>query len=344
MINKNYPLALMLLSCFIFGCSSGDDDSAPSAPTLFIVNEGNFQAANGSISGYNDETGIATPEVMGADATIQNIRVSGSGLFMVTNAPDRLDVLNSSFNVSISVTEGLDNPIDVAVDGNDAYVTNWGDINTAFGEDPDSYIAIVDLTSGTVVDSILLDVRPQDVMLANNQLFVTHESATFMTVIEVSTLAMTIVDTPFGPSEMVQDSDGHIWVLSTGGSLFEVDPSDQSITNTLSDLVVGGFNEKMAIDNVNDVIYFLGGSNDSFTGLTNVFAVDLSAGALSAEVLVSDGFAFYGIGVNEATGDIYVGDSNAFQSTGTGLRYGSDGTLLADFATGIGPSGFLFAR
>ena len=58
--------------------------------------------------------------------------------------------------------------------------------------------------------------------------------------------------------------------------------------------------------------------------------------------LVENGFALYGVGVRTETGDIYIGDSNAFQSTGTAFRYDLNGELIEFFPTGIGPNGFIF--
>ena len=78
----------------------------------------------------------------------------------------------------------------------------------------------------------------------------------------------------------------------------------------------------------------------SFTGLTNVFKVDLFNQQVSP--FIENGFALYGIGVNPESNEVYVGDSNAFQSTGTGFRYGANGNKIGEFPTGIGPRGFLF--
>ena len=122
----------------------------------------------------------------------------------------------------------------------------------------------------------------------------------------------------------------------------EIDPDSKSVTNTLENLTTGGFNERIAIGGNGNMIYFLGGNNSNFTGLTNLYSVDLTASQLSATSMIDDGFALYGIGVNPDNGEIYIGDSNAFQSTGTAFRYSTDGTELSSFATGVGPNGFIF--
>jgi hypothetical protein len=113
-----------------------------------------------------------------------------------------------------------------------------------------------------------------------------------------------------------------------------------SVGTSIIGLTTAGFTEKMAIDGTGNRIYFLGGSNDTFTGLTTVYEVDLTT--QQVEPFIENGFALYGIGVNPETNEVYLGDSNAFQSTGTGFRYDGEGNLMDEFATGIGPRGFLF--
>ena len=75
---------------------------------------------------------------------------------------------------------------------------------------------------------------------------------------------------------------------------------------------------------------------------TNVFSVDASAQNPEAVSFATEGFAFYGIGVNAQTGNVYVGDSNGFQSTGTIIRYDPSGEVIDQFASGVGPNGFIF--
>ena len=143
-----------------------------------------------------------------------------------------------------------------------------------------------------------------------------------------------------GPSELVVDGTGNVWSLCTSGALVEINTSDYSVGTTIAGLTTSGFAEKMDINGSGDMVYFLGGTNDTFTGLTTVYQVDLSTQLVTP--LIDGGFALYGIGINPESNDIYIGDSNAFQSTGTGFRYSDQGDKIDEFATGIGPNGFLF--
>ncbi len=310
-------------------------------PVVYVVNEGNFFSANGSVSSYDLRTELLRQSVFEAEATVQNARVIGDELFLVSNAPNKVEALSPDFTVLGVAEEGLDNPIDIAVIENAAYVTNWGNISTAFTENPDSYIAIIELSGYEVIDSIMLMHRPQDILAVGNNLYVTHEAASVMTIVNTEDNTQTTIDTPAGPSEMKLDANGQIVVLCTSGSLLSVDPSSNSVEILASGLSTSGFNEKMALNTTLNRLYFLGSGNSSFTGQTAVYAVDLNTADPVATSFLTGGGALYGIGVNPETQDVYVADNNSFQSTGTAFIYGSDGALKTQFATGVGPNAFI---
>ena len=277
-----YAVLAVLLLFFASSCSEdeptvdppGDElpDSVPSMTTVLIINEGNFQSSNGSISTFDVETETVNQSAFPAGTTVQNVRNTGDSIFYVVgNAPDRVEVLDGAFSSQGIISEGLDNPIDIAVVGDRAFVTNWGDIATAFGDNPDSYIAVIDLGQGEVVDSILLGRRPQDIILTEGQLFISHNSASVITTLNPSTLDTASISTPSGASEFVLDANDQLWVLCTGGSLFQLDPTSNTITQTLTGLTVDGSNEKMTIDLSTNTLYFIGGGNGMFTGLYKCF-------------------------------------------------------------------------
>ncbi len=307
---------------------------------VLILNEGNFFSANGTIDVFDIKEGTSETSVYQATATVQQAVHYQDLIYLVTNAPDRLDVLNDDLELVQTVDQGLDNPIDFAAIGNLGFVSNWGDINTAFTDNPDSFIAIVDLDNNTVVDSVMLSARPQGLLAYNNKLYIANEGGTTVSVFDPDDLSLTEVAVPTGPSNLVVDGEGMIWVLCTSGNLVEIDPDNMSMVSEIGGLTTGGFNEKLAIDGTGNTIYFLGGTNNSFTGLTTVYSVDLNTQEVNA--FIENGFALYGIGVNPESNEVYLGDSNAFQSTGTGFRYDTDGNRLDEFPTGIGPRGFLF--
>jgi hypothetical protein len=331
------------------GTGFGSVTTFETLPDLVLsVNEGNFLAANGSLSSFSVTTGTVNQTLYDAGATVQNAISFDDDLYLVTNAPDKVDILSIDGNdvsFTTSISSGFLNPVSFARVGNFGYVTNWGDISTAFGENPDSFLSIIDLTTNQVIDSLDLEARPQEIIAVGNMLYLANEGVSTITVVEAdganSTVVMDIT-VPSGPSTFVEDAEGDLWVLCSSGNLVEINLESNAVTTTIDGLTVAGFDEKMAINNSGTTLYFLGGGNDTFTGQTNVFEVDLTVGMPTATAFVTGGFAFYGIGVDPENGDVYVGDSNAFQSTGTGFRYNSSGTQIQQFATGIGPNSFVF--
>ena len=212
--------------------------------------------------------------------------------------------------------------------------------NTAFGSNPDSYVAIIDLDLNEVIDSVLLEVRPQNIIAHNGQLVIANEGGSSITLLNPVDLSLQEIELSPGPSNMAVDGTGNIWVLCTSGWLFGLDGNSYSIIHDIEGLATAGFNEKMDLDPDTDKLYFLGGNNQDFTGLTTVYEIDLVTEI--ATPIIQNGFAFYGIGFRSETGELYVGDSNGFQSTGTAFVYDAQGTLQDQFATGVGPSGFYF--
>jgi len=307
---------------------------------VVVINEGNFLSANGGLDLYQLREMEVDNSKYPASATIQSAVIYQDNLYLVTNAPDALDMLNAQLESTAIVTEGLDNPVDFAAVENTGYVTNWGDINTAFSDNPDSYVAIVDLQSGEVTDSVELDVRPQGIVAFEDQVFVALEGGTSVAVIDANDNSVTEIQVPAGPSDIQSDELGMIWVLCNSGSLVSIDPASLTVVTSIDGLTTGGFGEKMAMDGSGNLVYYLAGSNDSFTGLTTVYQVNI--GQETVDVFMDGGFALYGIGVNPESNEVYIGDSNAFQSTGTAFRYDSEGNMLDEFATGIGPKGFIF--
>lgn len=338
-------LSALIALFFLASCGSDDENTLPSVSNVLVVNEGNFLSANGSLSDYAIETGAVRQGVHEASATIQKALQNDGLLYLVTNAPDQLQILNASdLSTVATVSEGLLNPVGVAVLGNRAFVSNWGDINTAFGDSPDAFISVVDLRTNMVVDSILLDKRPQGIIAAGDRIYVALEGGSAIAHFNPGDTEITLseIATNPGPSNMIVDMNGNIWVLCTSGNLTEIITADNTVGRNVPSLTTGGFNEKLAYTNIGHVIYFLGGTNDSFSGNTTVYAVELAGNAPLAQPFLEDGFSLYGIGVNPEDAHVFVADNNGFQSTGTCLIIDETGAQTDSFATGIGPNGFLF--
>lgn len=335
-MNKFYKLTMFVLSLLWLGaCEEANETPIPVfSDQVIVINEGNFNAANGVISTYDKESEGTNLQQFNALTTIQDATLIQDVLYLVGNAPDKLEIVDiDDFSSINTISSGFLNPVSFAAISNTGFVSNWGDINTAFGESPDSFISVIDLTTNLVVDSVDLNYRPQDLVSHDGFIYIAFEGGNVVGKLDPATLTIEELTVPSGPSAFVK-SNNNLWVLTTLGSLAEIVTTDFSEGQSIDNLAVAGFDEKMVINEQENIIYFIG--SDA------IYKVDLNQSTLAAQVFTDEDIDYYGIGVDPSNGDVYIGDSNGFASTGTGFRYSKDGTLIDEFPTGIGPNSFLF--
>lgn len=218
----------------------------------------------------------------------------------VSNQVKIIDLLNLTVTGSVNVGEG---PEQMAKSNNKVYVANVG----GFGND--STISIIDITTNSVIKTIVVGLNPNSIInLQNNKLLVLCGGTT-------------------GPDYTGGTSD------DIAGSIFEIDATNDVVTR--SD-IFSQYNHpvKLVANSSNNKIYFLSGT-DGYTG--NVDEFDLAN--FTAVQLISGNF--YGLGVNHADGKIYCGRPG-FTANDYVLRYASSGIFTDSLPAGIGPNGFLF--
>jgi len=335
-MKKFYKLTMFVLS--LVWLSACEDTSETPTPVfsdqVIVINEGNFNAANGVISTYDKETKETSLQQFNALSTLQNANLIQDMLYLVGNAPDKLEIMDiDNFSSLNTISSGFLNPVSFATVSNTGFVSNWGDITTAFTESPDSFISVIDLTSNSVVDSVDLNYRPQDLISHDGFIYIAFEGGNVIGKLDPATLTIEELSVPSGPSAFVKNND-NLWVLTTSGSLVEIVTPDFNVGQSVDNLAVTGFDEKMVINEQDNIIYFIG--SDA------TYEVDLNQTPLAAQVFTDEDIDYYGIGIDPSNGDVYIGDSNGFTSTGTGFRYNKDGSLIDEFAVGIGPNNFLF--
>ncbi len=74
---------------------------------------------------------------------------------------------------------------------------------------------------------------------------------------------------------------------------------------------------------------------------TTISSIALDDASANYAPLVN-GDHFYGLDTDPLSGDLFVGNSNAFQGEGTVLRYNIEGELQDTYAVGVGPNAMIF--
>lgn len=348
MKKSNFALYVLLIVSLIFTACKKQEAPVPLGKYeggVLIVNEGNFGDADGSVSFLSADDKI-TNNIFKAEneqivgGTIQALRLHDSYAVMVTNSADKVIVANAKDfkKQHIISDEVMVNPIDFAGVGNKGYVSQWG--KTDFVTYPNAAIKVIDLVAGTITKTIALEAKPQGVLAHNGKVYVALEGSEKVVVINPDTDAVEAsITVAKGPSRMVVDANNKIWVMCTSGNLVRINPADNSVEATISGVKSAGFNEKIAINSSKDKIYYLAPAPWPSADV-EVFAFDISATTAPTAALIK-GTNFYGIGVAK-DGNIYIGNSAAFQGTGKVERYKADGTKIDEMEAGRGTSNFVF--
>jgi hypothetical protein len=312
-----------------------------------VLNEGNFQSGDGSISLYSSVSqevqlsAFASANGFPIGATVQQGIVHQGQIYLTTNAPDKLEAIDEESLVSTGfINDGFTNPYGIAANGNKAYVTNWGTLNFETFAYEDSYISVIDLDNLTITKRIDRAKQPQNIVYLDGYFYISEPGSNTVSVFDEETDAEhTIVYMSPGPDQMVVDENKNIWVLCRSGNLSRINTGTFLVDKNISGVEVYGFNEKMVINQTGDQLYYL--SSTGFNPSEGaIWTVNISEEQAPEEPIIT-GDNFYAVGISPE-GDIYVGDNNGFQGNGSVLVYNGAGELQTTFATGRGPNGFLF--
>lgn len=346
---------LAALSLVLFSCKP-DNPVNPNEYNLgsgvFVLNEGNFQFSNASLSFYDPI----------ADTVVNNL------FYKVNNAPlgdvaqsmamaeGKLYILvnNSNYIYKVdanSLVCDTTKPFKLTdfyspremhiVAPNKAYVSDL--MGTG--------LWIVNPQDMTHNGSIEMGKSTEKMVQVGNELYVSNWSNYYVPGMEKNSVQVVdiindvkVAEIQVGkePNCMAVDHDNHVWVLCEGAtweidgenpSLWEIDPMLKSATKRYE------FNGSAMIlkANASGTALFLFFNNE-------VRRFDLATLTLSEtfSIAAPEGGTFYNMAVNPANGDIYVTDAKNYLMNGTVYRYSEDGVKLSSFEAGTIPSAMLF--
>lgn len=364
---KKLALLLALVS-LMAGCKKENGREIfyyPSAG-VFVINEGNFNNEDASLTYFNPATGEAEQEVcylannrpLGDVA--QSMTIIGKKGFVVVNNSNTVVAIDTDNFEYIGQIDGLNSPRYVLpVSGNKIYISSMFS-NKITIADPNSYLPTgkeIDLGDGDGLFN-----SSEQMVKVGNDVFVcswSYNNKIFRINTQTDLVTGTITLDYAQPQSIVVDKNGKLWVASDGGYEWEGAPSFTPTESALTRIDAKTFTvektfvfsgsdspSKLAINAAGDKIYFInnawgvpGGAGDG------VFEMSITANALPVEPLIPMGDAlFYGLGVDPGNGDIYVSDAVSYFPVGNGkaYQYSSSGKLIKEFATGIFPGGFCF--
>lgn len=225
-----FKLVMVCLLCF-YSCS--DDD------TIIIVPKGDYEngilvSGEGSGAGTGSISFIANDLSTSENLIYKNVNNVELGIFLqsiafdsssayiiVDNANTITAVDRYTFEYVNEIVTGLSTPRYMTVVGDKGYVTNWGSTS----DETDDFIAIVDLSTFTVDDTISVGNGPERIVAKDGKLYVSHKGAftnnDVISVITISDKNVVEVTVKDKPDELFFNNSGNLVVLSEGRTLFD---------------------------------------------------------------------------------------------------------------------------
>lgn len=353
-MKKLNTLIFSALSTLLVICSSCSNDEPTPPPTstdedgLFIVNQGNFNYGNASLTFYSPDTDVAEQEVFfrANDAKLGDVAQSmtiqaATGWIVVNNSNVIFAIDIDTYKEKGRITDGISSPRYIYfVSDSKAYVTQLYDSRIAI-VDPTRYAitGYIDLPDGATAEMI---VGVGDYVYANcwsyNDKIVRIDPATDRIVGSVTT--------PIQPKAMTVDADGNVWAVTDGGyygspygydnpTLIRLNTSTFAIDRTFK-MDLGANITTICTDGQRRQLYWI--CND-------VYTMSISSTEFPTEPIISaNGNWLNGMTVDPMRGDIYVADALDYMQPGRLLRYKSDGTLITTVPTGVIPGGFCWKK
>lgn len=349
-------LTLLIIGGLLFfsSCDEGGEVEIPQKTGVLIVNEGNFGAGNGSLSFYDEELMTITNNVVknandGAEigSIIQSIYLHDDVGYLLCNDANKIEFIDQdNFKFLANPTDEVNVPRYMAVVGDMGYISCWGPYDANYGLS-DSYIAVMDLGAKAIVDTLDCGSGPEGIIALNNKLYVANSFETSVSVIDLNDKSSAKINFDAAPQHFVPDALGNIWVSLASGWQYPADKAgiqaiDISSNSKGAFVAIPNLKGNIAINASGEKIYAIAiepWDANKPNQASEIQVYNTLTKSLGTNPIIS-GDNFYGLGYNVTTDKIYVTDNQAFAGNGKIMVYDTDGMLLDEQVSGIGPNGF----
>jgi hypothetical protein len=357
-----YFTLLFFALAVLSSCDKNDEpDPYPSDQVVgcYVVNYGSYGKGGASISRYNYTTGILTnsyykTQNAGLDllSNIQYAYNVNDDVFLLGNSPDQVITVDPLFvQAKNGVTDQIAKPRACVASGDYLYVSCWGS-NPDWSAMADTYIAKYNMKTRTVEKKISLPGGPEGVEIANGKLYAALNYKKDVAVINLSTEAITYIETPAVASYFVKDNSENLYVSlidsystpskTTGLGYINTSTDKLATTYTLAN-VSTEYASIMAANSDKSKIYVITSAYDANWNLTGAVSVfDVATKTFSAQSLISNISGPKGLTVNPSDGNIYLFTGESVTGAGLMKIYKPSGEFVKQESVGASPSMAIF--
>lgn len=360
-VSSSISLFLILLLSAIASCThftEPDDGSGepipipePDLEILFILNEGNFQYGNATLSIYNTEKKEIVNEAffkangMKLGDVAQSMTIADGKGWIVVNNSNVVFAIDPKTSKELGRIEDLTFPRYIHfVSDTKAYVTQLWDNRIAV-VNPKTY----QITGHIEIPNMKPGTGSSEQMVAYGDFVFCNCWSYQNRIIKIDTRTDEVVgscEVGIQPNSLVIDCNGKLWTVTDGGydgspygyeppALVKIDPETFSVEDKFM-FSLGDSCSEICLNGEKDTIFWI---ND------DIWKMNVNASTPPSEpFLKSKGTIYYGLTVSPSTGDVYVADAIDYQQNGCIYRYSDEGDLIDTFNVGIIPGAFCWYK
>ena len=340
------------IAALITACSKNDAPSTiivQPATGLYILNEGNYNSNNTTLTYYDLNAGKAYTDFyaqnngnVGLGSGGDDILIYGSKLYIVMNGSNNVTVIDKHTGKLITRIKNA-NSSNWAPEQITSYSSN------VLVTGNDGTVAKIDTTSLSIQKITTVGSNPMGLVVAGNNLYVANSGGynypvydSTVSVVNLNSMIETMkIKVGTNPVNVTADNAGNVYVSSIGnygnipGNIVRINTSTNTVTKS-ADTSVG------KICFYNNQLYGIGGYGDSRIRIFNTKD-------FTATNFITDGTVInipYGVNVDESNGDVYITDAIDYKSPGIVYCFDKTGKKKFSFsvAPGISPDKVVFLR
>jgi len=343
---------ILFCSVSILVCSCTKNDSGPvindttrlylNGKGVFVLNEGNFSAGNGSLSFYSyDSSKLYNNVFYNVNSrplgdVPNSMIISGNRAYIVVNNSGKIEVVDKNTICSLKTISGLVSPRNILLINTDkAYVSSLYS----------GKVTILNLQTDSISGYIDIRRSSEAMLLKGEKAYIScWSSGKEIMIINTKTdKVIDSVEVGNEPESMVLDKTNRLWVLCSGDYMGQFDRELVAINTTTYEidkrLVFSSKNyspSSLQINKTGDTIYYID---------RDIWRMDISSSSLPVQSLIpASGRLYYKMGVDPVRGEIFVTNAVDYQQRGYVLRFMANGSLIDSSRADIIPGSFCFKQ
>lgn len=344
-MTKKINFKHLVLIAFLINLSACVKDEAITVEAdnykgVFIINEGGFNQANGSVGLYKPGTNEYFDAYKKANNlplgdVVQSMSLLNNSYYIVVNNSNKIEVVNQT-SFKNTATINIASP---------RYIYKVADNKAFISHLYSNELSVLDINSNSIVSKININHWSEHMNMLSNKVYVGTNSNKIMVVDAVNQVLQDSIEIGKGINRMLSLSNTRMVVFNTGdvdwntgavtekGRLSFVNLDSNKVEKYI-ELNGGSYGGSIIFNNKNSKVYFSFGDNKIYEYTEN------SSPVLWLEL--PTGQSVYSLSFDGTNSHLYISDAGNFNSAGQVYVYDFDKKLVKTITAGLVPNGAVF--